>query len=274
MQINLLDVQRANGDNYGEHKLYPQRRNIKLGRSDKNCDAAKDIEDYLRPNKDMHPRALAILLAIMIFTYVVEETNLRYGKKINANGRYSHYVGGKQSVEHPRRVTLKIGIVRSRGVVAVDEGMKVRDEEYGVMDEGYSHNRQRHIDAKLIRHVDLRIHECLKTGIDDDYLHEKDGWNDKLVHVLIVITEDNGYEHQEVYEAFHEDAGGNEVLAIDVRLVVGERRLDALCEIEHRRQRETRGRNYDVGDIYDKIDTVSSNFHNTLVLVCFAKVMK
>ena len=106
------------------------------------------------------------------------------------------------------------------------------------------------------------------------YLHEKDGWNDKLVHVLIVITEDNGYEHQEVYEAFHEDAGGNEVLAIDVRLVVGERRLDALCEIEHRRQRETRGRNYDVGDIYDKIDTVSSNFHNTLVLVCFAKVMK
>lgn len=154
--------------------------------------------------------------------------------------------------------------------------MDAGDEEYGVMDEGYDHYRQRHIYAKPIRHVHLRIEEGLKARIDDDYLDEEDGGYDKLVHVLIVITEDDGYEHQEVYEAFHEDAGGNEVLALDVRLVVGERRLDALCEIEHRRQRETRGRNYDVGDIYDKIDTVSSNFHNTLVLFffAFAKVVK
>lgn len=111
--------------------------------------------------------------------------------------------------------------------------MKVRDEEYGVMDEGYSHNRQRHIDAKLIRHVDLRIHECLQTRIDNNHLYEEDGRYDKLVHVLIFITENNGYEHQEVYEAFHEDAGGNEVLALNVRLVVGERSLYALCEKEH-----------------------------------------
>lgn len=134
------------------------------------------------------------------------------------------------------------------------------------MDEGYSHNRQRHIDAKPIRHVDLRIHEGLQTRIDNNHLYEEDGRYDKLVHVLIFITENNGYEHQEVYEAFHEDAGGNEILALNVRLVVGERRLDALCEIEHRRQRETRGRNYNISDIYDKINTFSSNFHNTLVL--------
>lgn len=48
-----------------------------------------------------------------------------------------------------------------------------------------------------------------------------------------IITENNGYEHQEVYEAFHEDAGGNEVFALNVRLVVGERSLYALCEKEH-----------------------------------------
>lgn len=134
MQINLLDVQRANGDNYGEHKLYPQRRYVKLRCGDEDGEAAEDIKDNERPHEDVNPRALAALFTVMIFTYVGKEANLRYGKKINTNGRYSHYVGGKQSVEHPRRSTLKIGIVRSHVNAVVDEGMKVRDEEYGVMD--------------------------------------------------------------------------------------------------------------------------------------------
>lgn len=140
--------------------------------------------------------------------------------------------------------------------------MERGDEEDGVMDEGNDHYRQRHIYAEPIRHVHLRIKEGLKARIDDDYLHEENGGYDKLVHVLIVITEEYGYEHQKVYEAFNEDAGGNEVLALDVRLVVGERSLDALCEKKHRRQRETRGRNYDISEIYDKIDI----FHSAFVL--------
>lgn len=162
-----------------------------------------------------------------------KEANFRYGKKINTNGRYGNYVGSKQSVKHTRRGKLKISIIRSHVNFAVDEGMEAWDEEYGIMDEDYSHYRQRHIDAKPIRHVDLRIHECLQTRIDNNHLYEEDGRYDKLVHVLIFITENYGYEHQEVYEAFHEDAGGNEVFALNVRLVVGERSLYALCEKEH-----------------------------------------
>lgn len=78
MQIDFLDVQRANGDDNGEHRLCPQRRYVKLRCGYEDGDAAENVKDNERPHEDVNPRALAAYLAVMIMADVGEEAHLRY----------------------------------------------------------------------------------------------------------------------------------------------------------------------------------------------------